>query len=231
MQFLSYCRFKMGKYPKMALISWALIWKYCFAHNTPKTWEIKITIIILKVQYKHKIELPLDMVSKRALLPPWLTLFTILNIVSVILLLLSFNDFVIPYEVCLLIAFNIYFPPMLVFNCKFFMVARKSRRNNEIPPETKRSFSLKNVSSCVLAVSGGAIHSRIGLHWTENILEWEQICFEWYISYSWARTIFLMNWTSNCLIFCWKNKILRTEGMKLIEGCRRVKSLEQRIGT
>jgi hypothetical protein len=36
-----------------------------------------------------------------------------------------------------------------------------------------------------------------------------------------------MNSTCNCLIFFWKNKILRTEGMKVIKGmkiCRRVQS-------
>ena len=36
----------------------------------------------------------------------------------------------------------------------------------------------------------------------------------------WARTIASMNSTFNCLIFYWKNKILRTEGMKIIKSIK-----------
>lgn len=39
-------------------------------------------------------------------------LFAILNIVSVILLLLSFDGFVISYDVSIVIGFNIHFSPM-----------------------------------------------------------------------------------------------------------------------
>jgi hypothetical protein len=43
----------------------------------------------------------------------------------------------------------------------------------------------------------------------------------------WAKTIALMNCTFNCLIFYWKNKVLRTEGLKVLKSlqiCRRVYS-------
>jgi hypothetical protein len=43
----------------------------------------------------------------------------------------------------------------------------------------------------------------------------------------WARTIMLMNCTFNCLIFYWKNNVLRTEGWKVLKSlkiCRRVES-------
>jgi hypothetical protein len=33
----------------------------------------------------------------------------------------------------------------------------------------------------------------------------------------WTNTIAAMNATCNCLIFFWKNKILRIEGMKLVK--------------
>ena len=101
------------------------------------------------------------------------TPFAILNIVALILFLLSFNDFVFPYEVLYLISFIFHFPPILVFNCKSFMVARKSRRNNKIAPGTKKPFSLKNVSYCVLAVACFAAFFTpcVGLRLTETILE------------------------------------------------------------
>jgi hypothetical protein len=43
----------------------------------------------------------------------------------------------------------------------------------------------------------------------------------------WAIAISLMNCTFNCLIFSWKNKVLRTEGLKVLKSmkiCRRVES-------
>jgi hypothetical protein len=36
----------------------------------------------------------------------------------------------------------------------------------------------------------------------------------------WARTIAAMNSTFNCLIFYWKNKTLRTAGMKVIKSMK-----------
>ena len=80
-----------------------------------------------------------------------LTLLAILITVKVILLLISFNDFVIPYQVGLLIFFIILIPPMLLMNYELFTVARKSRRRNGISPEIKKTFSWKNRSSCLLA--------------------------------------------------------------------------------
>ena len=75
----------------------------------------------------------------------------------------------------------------------------------------------------------GAIHSSVRLHiglritpkegtFTLNNAELVAL---------WARTISSVNGTCNCLIFYWKNKILRTVGMKVIKGmiiCRRVRS-------
>jgi hypothetical protein len=43
----------------------------------------------------------------------------------------------------------------------------------------------------------------------------------------WARTFSSMNCTFNCLIFYWKDKFLRAEGMKIVKGakiCRRIPS-------
>ena len=146
-----------------------------------------------------------------------LTCLALLNIVSVILLLLSFNDFILSYEVCILICFNIYFPSMLAFNYKLFKAARKSRRNNKIAPETKKSFSLKNVSSCVLAVACFVVLftpllAYVGLRQFSNEKEVTKL------TALWATTICSMNSTCNCLIFYWKRKILRTEGMKVIKS-------------
>ena len=165
------------------------------------------------------------------------TLFAILNIVIVILLPLSLlNDFVIPYNVCLSIAFVFYFPPTLFFNYKSFMVARKSRRNNKIAPEMKKLFSLKNISSCVLAVACfvvlfAPVLTYVGLRIFSN--ENKLALNNTTLTGLWAMTIASMNSTFNCLIFYWKNKILRTEGMKVakILLSKYVKSESDKHGT
>ena len=82
-----------------------------------------------------------------------LTLFAFLVIIVTALVVMSINDLVIPHEVGLLICLIIYIPPMLFINYKLFRVASKSRKNNGISPEMKKSNSFKNISSCLLVVA------------------------------------------------------------------------------
>jgi hypothetical protein len=42
----------------------------------------------------------------------------------------------------------------------------------------------------------------------------------------WAKTISLMNCTFNCLIFYWKNKVLRTEGWKVLNSLKIFRRVE-----
>ena len=159
-----------------------------------------------------------------------LTILAILITVEITLVLLSFNDFIIRFQVGLLIFIIIIFPPMLFMNYKLFTVARKSRRNNGISPEMKKTFSLKNISSCLLAVVCFVVLNipvsvYIGLSITSPAKE--RTFDNALLAGLWAATIASMNSTFNCLIFYWTNKILRTEGMKVIKGmkiCRRVQT-------
>ena len=153
------------------------------------------------------------------------TLFAMLSFVSLILFSLSFDDLVISYELAILTGFFIYVPPMLVFNYKLFMVGRKIRRlNNEKAPEEKKtSFSLKMISSCVLAVVCCVVLftpalAYIGLKTFSK--EKELNLNNSNLTGLWTITISSMNSTFNCLIFYWKNKILRTEGMKVIKSIK-----------
>ena len=161
-----------------------------------------------------------------------LTLLAILITVDVTLVSLSFNDFVIPFQVAVLIFIVIIFPPMLFINYKLFAVARKSRRNNGISPEMKKTFSLKSISSCLLAVACFVVLNipvfvYIGLRITSPAKEFT--LDNALLAALWTVSITSMNSTCNCLIFYyWKNKILRTEGMKVIKSmkiCRRVPNL------
>jgi hypothetical protein len=165
-------------------------------------------------------------VTKRRLL----TLLAILIIVQVILRAMSVNDFVISYEVHVLILCTLLIPPMLFINYKLFLVVRKSRRNKKVSPDMKKSFSLKNISSCLLVVACLVVVSiptfvyiglRLNSSETTNTLDNANLAGLW------AITISFMNCTFNCLIFYWKNKVLRTEGWKVLKSlkiCRRVES-------
>ena len=158
-----------------------------------------------------------------------LTLLAILIIVQITLKVMSINDF-ISDEVYLIIFSILLIPPMLFINYKLFLVVRKSRKNKRISPEIEKTFSLKNISSCLLAVACVVVISiptfvYIGLR--INSPETTFTLDNANLAGMWAGTIALMNSTFNCLIFYWKNKVLRTEGLKVLKSmkiCRRVES-------
>ena len=159
-----------------------------------------------------------------------LALFTFLAIVVITVAAMGRNHLVIPYEVSVLILYTISIPPMFFINYKLFTVARKSHRRNEISLEMKKSFSLKNVSSCLLVVACQIVvyiptfvyvGLRLTSKWTEFTLD------NAYLAGLWAHTIVSMNSTFNYLIFYWKDKTLRAEGRKVIKSlkiCRRDQS-------
>ena len=159
-----------------------------------------------------------------------LTLFTILSFIQITVTIISINDLVVPYQVGLLLLGIIFISPMMPINYKLFTVTRKSRRNIRKSPEVKKSFSLKNITGCLLVVACLMVLSipnliyivlRLTSKETENTLDNAGLAGLW------AKTAGSMNSTFNCLIFYWKNKILRAEGMKVIKSikiCRRNES-------
>jgi hypothetical protein len=153
----------------------------------------------------------------------FLTLLAILISVDLTLVLMSVNDFVISFQFHVLIFFIIISPPMLFINYKLFTIARKSRKNNGMSPEMKKTFSLKNISSCLLAVACFVVLNipafvYIGLKITSK--DTTALSANLNLAWLWAITIVSMNSTFNCLLFYWINKILRTEGMKVIKSIK-----------
>ena len=143
-----------------------------------------------------------------------LTLLAILIIVEITLKSMSVNDFVISYQVHAIIISTLFFPAMLFINYKLVLVVRKSRKNKRISPDMKKTLSLKNISSCLLVVACLVVVTipwfvciglRINSPETTNTLD------NAILAGLWGKTISLMNCTFNCLIFYWKNKVLRTE--------------------
>ena len=159
-----------------------------------------------------------------------LTLLAILIIVEITLKVMTVNHFVISEQMHVLIIFLLIIPAMLFINYKLFLVVRKSRKNKRISLDMKKTFSLKNISSCLLAVACVGVVSipwcvYIGLR--INSPETTYTLNNATLAALWSITISLMNCTFNCLIFYWKNKVLRTEGLKVLKSlkiCRRVES-------
>ena len=148
-----------------------------------------------------------------------LTLFTFLVIFEITVTAMSTNDFVISHQVCVLIFCIIFILPMLFINYKLLTIARKSRRNNEM----KKSFSLKNISCCLLVMAclmASSIPSLVSVVLRLTSKEKQSTLDSAHVVGLWARTTASMNSTFNCLIFYWKNKILRSEGMKVIRSMK-----------
>ena len=163
-------------------------------------------------------------VTKRRLL----TLLGILSIIEVVLGQMASR------QLHNVIGFVIIAPPMFLINYKLFRIARKNRRNNGTSPKLKKSLSLKNVSSCLLTTACFLMLSipgivSVGLEKASK--KTPTLSDHAKIAGLWTATIAAINSTCNCLIFFWKNTILRIEGMKLVKRmkiCQRFRSQSDR---
>ena len=148
-----------------------------------------------------------------------LILFGALSVTQVVLSVMSANNS-ISINLQALIYLITLGPAMVFTNYKLFTIARSSRRNKRLLPEVKKSFSFQNISSCLLTVACYAvlliptiIYAGLGMV-SKISMQSDKLVLLW------AKTAPAVNSTFNCLIFFWKNKILRTEGMKLFKGMK-----------
>ena len=135
---------------------------------------------------------------------------------------LSVNENVISYKIYLLTELFTIVPMMLFTNFKLFKIARKNRRSNRISPQTQRpsSISSKHISSCLLALLCVIVLSiPLLVYIVLKLYSKETKAFDNVkLAGYWAKTILSLSSTFNSLIFYWKNKILRAEGLKVIKG-------------
>ena len=145
-----------------------------------------------------------------------LSLLTILLVVQTTLYMLSRNDLVIPGSRTSTIAGVAILLPLFFFNYKLFKISREVLRRKE-----RVRINLKGISSCLLAVVCLVVlliptFVYIGFSSiTEN-----KRALNRRLAFVWVATIYSMNGTFNSLIFFWKNKILRTEGIKTLKRLR-----------
>ena len=156
-----------------------------------------------------------------------LTLLAVFFLAPIILQMISVNDWITSFAVVLGIYFLIVFPPILFFNYKLFMISRKvrrdlaNRRENTSSPEISRlHINLRNISSCLLSVGCLAFAYTVGfLYIGFNFAEKptsENTSMALYLT----NTVVNANSSLNCLIFFWKNDVLRREGIKAVKALK-----------
>ena len=118
-------------------------------------------------------------------------------------------------------------------NYKLFVIAKAKRENKTVAPLTtetsnveenvkKRIVNLKNIPTCSLAVgcfflcfSPQIAYSAFRLASDAPLYDKQVFSFQ-----LWSNTFASMNSTFNCLIFFWRNSILRREGLKVFKALR-----------
>ena len=140
--------------------------------------------------------------------------------------LLNFNAKTLSNIVSLVTIFSLLFL-FIYSNYKMFLIAKSKRVDETVGPTTamasdenreKRILNLKNISTCSWAVGcfffcscPQIIYSILRLASETPIYDEQFLLFS-----LWSTTFISMNSTFNCLIFFWRNSILRHEGIKIV---------------
>ena len=143
-----------------------------------------------------------------------LTLFAILIILLTTLIIISTNDMVISGAAATAIFMAIFSLPIIFFNYKLFKISRRMRRQDATE---KRKINLKAINTCLLAVACQVFFSVPLCFRVVFILFEGSTSDNTSLSTAWAITALSMNCSFNSLIFFWKNKVLRDEGIKTIK--------------
>ena len=158
-------------------------------------------------------------------LKSFLALSTI--IVVCLSLLVHFNVTVV--HVLIVVFLSLFLLLFVYFNYKILIIAKSKRSServvstNATPVENNYKISnLKNISTCSLVVgcffvcsSPQIIHSSLRLAAGMSLYDRQVWLFN-----IWSITLISINSTLNCVIFFWRNSILRREGMKTINAFR-----------
>ena len=131
--------------------------------------------------------------------------------------------------------FNIIFISFMLFlstyaNYKMLVVAKSKRVDKRVAPSTetfneengkKRIINLKNISTCSLAVCCYFLcycPYIIYLTFTRMTLGRSLFDKDVLLFNLWVSTFISVNSTLNCMIFFWRNSVLRHEGMKIVKA-------------
>ena len=148
-------------------------------------------------------------------------LLILLGILSCTLAIVSFCSAFglgISYQAFGIIFWIVFFPPVFIFNFRLLKIVRKSQRQIRVnSPERKTVFAMKQISSILLAVACvGLLFIPTSAYIAVSVTK-ENSDADKKFAQLWTTSFVSMNSTFNCLIFFWKNRILRTEGMKVVK--------------
>ena len=153
-----------------------------------------------------------------------LTVLALLFLVPIILVMISVSEWITSFAVILGIFFLTVFPPFSFFNYKLFMISRKvqrdiaRRRNKTSSPKTsKLDVNLKNISICLLSVGCLFLTYFPSFFFIAFNFAEKSTSENTRMAMFWTSTVANANSSLNCLIFFWKNKILRREGIKAVK--------------
>ena len=133
------------------------------------------------------------------------------------------NNVLISNQVAVLIFFILVVPPMLFINCSLLKVLVTRRRGyiNEVATNIMNSYSSKKISNPLLAIACFVmlsipvfVYVALKLHGSDDTSKFKN---RGDIVGLWAKTIIAGNSTLNCIIFFWRNKTLRLEGLKIVK--------------
>ena len=207
------------------------------------TWEVTITLLsgfsmvaLLTLNVERYLALTYPFFHQTAVTRQRLVFFMALLVIPIVIFapLAYFNGrignmIVGLFVVLLLIVF-------IILNYKMFIIARsKLKQNRIVVPDTEttsttneaqskrnRKLHLKSISTCSLTVAcffictiPQLVYSTLRLT-SENL---EPGRDEW-LHNIWASTWLTLNSTFNCLIFFWRNSMLRREGVKIVKYFR-----------
>ena len=149
-----------------------------------------------------------------------LTLLAIILIFFTSLYVISTNDMIISRNVVKIIFIFASSPPLLYMNFKLFKISR-DLRGRKTSSGRRTTVNLKSISACLLVVACLVMMSiSVMAFIVLDIISENKLASSVMFSLAWAKTTWNMNCTFNSLIFFWKNKVLRTEGMKILKALK-----------
>ena len=152
-------------------------------------------------------------VTRRRLLALLATLLITTTVMSII----SSNSMVISSAVFVTIFVALFLPPFLFVNFKLFVIAIKLNRKRAISPGRRTTVNLKGIPTGIWAVACLMVFSIPDGFYIVFSLAKKSTNTSLTLSYIWMFTCSTMNCTLNSLIFFWKNKVLCTEGKKMLK--------------
>ena len=156
-----------------------------------------------------------------------LTLLAVLVPAPTILLIISANDLVISSAAVGILFFFTTVSPLVFFNYKLFIISRKARRdmarrhdNTSSPEISTLHVNLKNISTCLLSVACLLLTYFPAIFFFAFNFAEKPTSENTTMARFWISTAGNVNSTMNCLVFFWKNDVLRREGKNTFKAMK-----------